>query len=155
LAETTENELQAAPSAPAIREALLADLLYFSVAAKLFDPAFTASDPVRAQTDEMVSLIQAAQGELPSRLNFLGPEKEDFTQFQVRGHYEKNEALKRYFRGMMWFGRHNFLLSDKTQTLAAIALPNLVETAGETHRFETIDGLVTYLIGRQDKYTLA
>jgi hypothetical protein len=156
LAQTTENALKAGPpSVPAVREALLGDLLYFSVAAKLFDPAFTVADAVRPQTDAVISRIQAAEGKLPSLANFLGPENEDFTQYKVRGHYEKNEALQRYFRGMMWFGRHNFLLSDKTQTLAAILLPNLVEAAQETRRFETFDGLVTYLIGRQDKYTLA
>jgi len=156
LASATENTLKAAPMAvPAVREALLGDLLYFSVAAKLFDPAFNVSEAVRAQTDALVARIVAAEGDLPSSVNFLGPQKEDFTQYKVRGHYERNEALRRYFRGMMWFGRHNFLLSDKTQTLAAILLPNLVEAAHETRRFETIDGLVTYLIGPQDKYTLA
>jgi hypothetical protein len=156
LAKAAENALNAAPaSVPAVREAVLGDLLYFSVAAKLFDPAFTVADAVRAQTDAVVSRIQAADGELPSVANFLGLQNEDFTQYKVRGHYEKNEALQRYFRGMMWFGRHNFLLSEKSQTLAAILLPNLVEAAHETRRFETFDGLVTYLIGQQDKYTLA
>ena len=155
LARTAENALKTASSVAAVHDALLGDLLYFSVAAKLFDPAFTAAHAVRAPTDAVVSRIQAAAGELPSRVNFLGPGNEDFTKYKVRGHYTRNESLRRYFQGMMWFGRHNFLLSDKTQTLAAILLPNLVETAHETRRFESFDGVITYLIGRQDKYTLA
>jgi hypothetical protein len=85
----------------------------------------------------------------------LGLGEEDFTQYKIRGHYAKNEALRRYFRGMMWYGRHSFLLSDKTQTLAAILLPHLVEEAHATTKFESMDKVVTYLIGRQDKYTLA
>jgi hypothetical protein len=92
---------------------------------------------------------------LPSAQNFLGPGEEDSTQYKIRGHYEKNEALRRYFRGMMWYGRHNFLLSGKTQTLAAILLPHLVEAAHEGRQFDSMDAVVTYLIGRQDKYTLA
>jgi len=94
--------LKMAPSGSPVHDALLGDLLYFSVAAKLFDPAFTAADAVRAQADAVVSNIQTAAGELPSRVNFLGPGNEDFTQYKVRGHYQRNESLQRYFRGMMW-----------------------------------------------------
>jgi hypothetical protein len=156
LAKTTENELKRTPpSAPALREALLCDLLYFSVAAKLFDPSFAVPTAIRPQAEALVARINAGEGELPSVQDFLGLGKEDFTQYKIRGHYEKNEALRRYFRGMMWYGRHNFLLSDRTQTLAAILLPHLVEGAHEKSRFDSMDAVVTYLIGRQDKYTLA
>jgi len=156
VAKTTEEEGQGAPAtAPTLREALLHDLLYFSVAAKLFDPSFVVSAAIRPQAEALVARINAGEGELPSAQNFLGLGKEDFTQYKIRGHYEKNEALRRYFRGMMWYGRHNFLLSDKTQTLAAILLPHLVDDAHEGSRFDSMDAVVTYLIGRQDKYTLA
>jgi hypothetical protein len=156
LARTTENELSVLPaSAPLLREALLHDLFYFSVAAKLFDSDFVIAEVVRSQTEGFVSRIQAAEGELPSRENFVGFDQEDFTQYKVRGHYEKNQTLQRYFRGMMWFGRHNFLLSDKAKTLAAILIPGLVDKAHEMPAFETLDALIGYLIGRQDKYTIA
>ena len=156
LAKTAEQELQGAPhSAPALRDALLCNLLYFSVAAKLFDPSLAVPLAVRPQAAALLERINAGDGDLPSTQNFLGLGKEDFTQYKVRGHYAKNQALQRYFRGMMWYGRHNFLLSDKTQTLAAILLPHLVEGAHEGGRFDSLDALVTYLIGRQDKYTLA
>ena len=56
---------------------------------------------------------------------------------------------------MMWYGRYNFLLSDKTQTLAAILLPHLVDETDAQGKFDSMDEQVTYLIGRQDKYTLA
>jgi hypothetical protein len=156
LAKTTEADLKiATPSAPAIRDALLYDLLYFSVAAKVFDLAFVIPSSVRPQTEAVVERINAGDGELPSTQNFLGLGKEDFTQYKIRGHYAKNAPLQRYFHGMMWYGRHNFLLSDKTQTLGAILLPHLVEEAHATAKFESMDRAVTYLIGVQDKYTLS
>src|SRR5208282_4041906 len=155
LARTTEAELKAAPTtATAYHEALLRDLLYFSVAAKVLDPAFTLPADVRPQAEMMVGRINAGTGELPSTQNFLGLEKEDFTQYKVRGHYAKNAAMQRYFRGMMWYGRRNFLLSDKAQTLAAILLPHLVDAADARYQFGAIDGQVTSLIGEQDRYTL-
>ncbi|MBZ5522322.1 MAG: DUF3160 domain-containing protein [Acidobacteriia bacterium] len=156
LAAAAEKQTRsAAPSSPAVHDALLSDLLYFSVAARLFNSEFKVPEAVRPQAEVILAHIQSASGELPSQQNFLGFDKEDFTQYKVRGHYEKNDALKQYFRGMMWFGRRNFLLSNDKQTLAAILLPYIVETAHETRRFEAVDGVATYLVGRQDKYTLA
>ena len=155
LARTTETELKGAPSeATAYHDALLRDLLYFSVAAKLLDPAFSLPAEVRSQAETIVARINAGAGELPSTQNFLGLEKEDFTQYKVRGHYAKNAAMQRYFRGMMWYGRRNFLLSDKAQTLAAILLPHLVRAANAFEQFDDINGKVTSLIGPQDRYTL-
>ncbi len=154
LARTTDSDLAGAPaSSPDVPDALLHDLFYFSVPAKLFDHGFTIPEAVRPQTEAFVARIQAAEGELPSFKNLVGFDAEDLTQYKVRGHYEKNETLRRYFRGMMWFGRHNFLLSDKTQTLAAILIPGLVDKAQERRTFEALDGLLAYLVGRQDKYT--
>jgi hypothetical protein len=154
LAAVAEKELKAAPPAPELHEAALQNLVYFSVAAKLFDPGFVVATPARDQTDALVSAIRSAEGQLPS-WDHPTSGKEDFTQYKVRGHYEKNEALQRYFRGMMWFGRRNFLLSEKTSTLAAILIPSILDEAHEARRFETVDALTTYLIGPQDKYTLA
>jgi hypothetical protein len=157
LANAAENELHAVPaSVPELRDALQQDLFYFSVAAKLFNPKFTVAAAVRSQTGDYVSKIEeAAEGDLPSAQNFVGFEKEDFTQYKVRGHYLRNETLQRYFRGMMWFGRHEFLLSKQTDTLAALLVPGLVDKAQERHAFERLDAQITYLVGRQDKYTLA
>jgi len=155
LAKTTDSELKAAPAtATAYHDALRRDLLYFSVAAKVLDPAFTLPTEVRPQAETIVARINAGTGELPSTQNFLGFEKEDFTQYKVRGHYAKNAAMQRYFRGMMWYGRRNFLLSDKAQTLAAILLPHLVDAANADNQFNTIDRQVSSLIGEQDRYTL-
>jgi hypothetical protein len=155
LARITENEVRTLPpTAPAIvREALLYDLLYFSVAAKLFNPDFTISEMVRKDAGVFISRILDAGGSLPDYLSSKFGD-EDFTQYKVRGHYEKNEILQRYFRGMMWFGRRNFLLSDRKMTLAAILIPGLLEKAQETHAFESLDQSLNYVVGAQDKYTL-
>ncbi len=40
---------------------------------------------------------------------------EDYSQYKPRGHYTQNEALKTYFRTMMWFGRINFSLPESSR----------------------------------------
>ena len=156
VAKVAEKEVRTLPAtAPAeVRDALNYDLLYFSVPAKLFDPQFGVPSPVRGPAEALVKSIESAGQELPSVTSSTFGD-EDFTQYKVRGHYEKSDTLKRYFRGMMWFGRTNFLLSDKRLTLAAILIPDLLEKARESRAFETIDHLLGYLVGPQDKYTLA
>lgn len=156
LAHTTENEIKTLPAAtPAdVRDALTYDLLYFSVAARLFDPSFTVPDSVSADAQALVAQIEKAGGPLPSAMSSKFGD-EDFTQYKVRGHYEKNETLQRYFRAMMWFGRRNFPLADRKMTLAAIFIPGLVDKAQGTRTFESIDSSLEYLVGPQDKSTLA
>ncbi len=156
LAKATENEVKTLPStAPAdVRDAMVYDLLYFSVAAKLFNPGFAVPEPVRKDAEAFVSRIQEAGGELPSAASSKFGD-EDFAQYKVRGHYEKNKTLQRYFRGMMWFGRKNFLLSDRKMTLAAILIPGLLEKAQGMRTFESLDHSLGYIVGAQDKYTLA
>lgn len=156
LARTTDSELKSAPnSAPQVREALRYDLIYFSVAARLLNPNFAVSSTVKSEVDTLVSVVEAGGGDLPRTDKFADYREEDFTQYKVRGHYEKDDTLKRYFRGMMWFGRRSFLLSHNKETLAAILVPSLVDKAQEKRTFDTLDALFTYLIGRQDKYTFA
>jgi hypothetical protein len=155
LAKATENELKTLPAtAPAdVRGALVYDLFYFSVSAKLLNPSFAVPDAVRKDAEAVVSRIQRAGEEVPSAASSKFGD-EDFTQYKVRGHYEKNETLQRYFRGMMWFGRQNFLLSDRKLTLAAILIPGLLEKAQGARTFESLDHSLGYVIGAQDKYTL-
>jgi len=68
LAKTTENEVRTLPpTTPAsIREALLYDLLYFSVAAKLFNSDFTISEMVRK--DAGVLFLEFKMQEVISRI---------------------------------------------------------------------------------------
>jgi hypothetical protein len=156
LVQTTENEIKTlSASTPAdVRDALTYDLLYFSVAAKLFNPSFAIPDRVAGEANALVARIEKAEGELPSSSSSKFGD-EDFTQYKVRGHYEKNETLQRYFRAMMWLGRRNFPLADRKMTLAATLIPGLVEKAHGTGRFESIDSSLEYLIGSQDRSTLA
>lgn len=156
LAKATENEIKTLPPAATadVRDALTYDLFYFSVAAKLFNPSFVVADAVRKDAEAFVSRIQKGGGELPSAESSQFGD-EDFTQYKVRGHYAKNETLQRYFRGMMWFGRQNFLLSDRKMTLAAILIPGLLEKAQGMTTFESLDHSLGYVVGPQDKYSLA
>ena len=54
---------------------------------------------------------------------------EDFSQYVPRGHYTRSETLKKYFVGMMWFGRMTFLLKGDDKHGPDTSAPALVSVA--------------------------
>jgi len=98
LYETSEGNL---------REAARRNVIFLSVAEHLVsesaDAPKYAADTVAAE----LALIEAHTGFSASPLFIY---EEDYSQYIPRGHYTRSEILKRYFKGLMWYGRLSFLL---------------------------------------------
>lgn len=94
-------------------DAALRVVAFFGVGSKLLDanaqiPSY-ANDLVQAE----LALIDKANGMEKSPI-FPGlTNGEDYTQYIPRGHYTKSEALKAYFKSMMWYGRMTFRLKSQ------------------------------------------
>jgi hypothetical protein len=92
---------------PAILEELTRLLAFIATASKLADP----KSVVPAEASELVqaelTLIEAHQG--PDFSPVMGY-REDYSQYVPRGHYTRSEALRNYFKAMMWYGRMGFRL---------------------------------------------
>jgi hypothetical protein len=128
-------------------------LTFFIIGVKVLNPNSTLR-PVAVgnkEIDEVLEQMKKHEGFWPD------PDKqpcpwtlfrysEDFSQYVPRGHYTRSETLKKYFVGMMWFGRLTFLLKGhdpfgpnrealvspqeaKRQTLAAGLITKLLDTA--------------------------
>jgi hypothetical protein len=71
---------------------------------------------LRKPAQDEVRLILAKEGLSPSPLfASYDPEKgQDYTQFTPRSHYTKNQALRAYFRSMMYLGRNGWPLVAPT-----------------------------------------
>jgi len=90
-----------------LKEAAKRNVAYLSVAQKLIDPNATTGTLVADPVTEELAKIYAHQGFAPSEIFIY---REDYSQYVPRGHYTRSEALERYFRTMMWYGRMAFLL---------------------------------------------
>jgi hypothetical protein len=98
------------------REARRKVLTYFAIGLKALKPEATLPRQVAVRdVDEVLEKMKEHKGFWPA------PEEahekwplfryaEDFSQYVPRGHYTRSETLKKYFVGMMWFGRMTFLL---------------------------------------------
>ncbi len=87
--------------------------------------------------------------------------KVDFSQFKVRGHYDKSETLRRYFKAMMWLGRIDLRIADEKfdpegrQLGAAVVLHDLLIRSGGMKTWMDFDRLLQTLVGRTDSMTFA
>lgn len=89
------------------KECALKNTAFFCVSAKLLNPDFEIPDSVLDWVNQVLDLMEQGQGF--STYWFMG-QREDFSQYNPRGHYTRTEALKRFFKAMMWIGRINFRL---------------------------------------------
>ncbi len=89
--------------------------------------------------------------------------KEDYSQYIPRGHYTKSEALKRYFKAMMYMGRMTFLAKLKTldedilneQTAAALILTYTIKNNNELDIYwSSIFNPISKLVGFSDDLTI-
>ncbi|HPR40951.1 MAG TPA: DUF3160 domain-containing protein [Candidatus Methanofastidiosa archaeon] len=107
-----------------LKESAKFNVAFFSVAMSLLDPDFTAPEYVKDMVDSELGLINATDGIYYSPLFGY---REDYSQYEPRGHYTRNETLERYFRAMMWYGRMTYRLKDVEQTRSAVLLVMTVQ----------------------------
>jgi hypothetical protein len=127
---------------------------------------------LRSAMQEELRLIGEHQGFAKSPLFAY---MEDYGQYVPRGHYTYSEALKRYFKAMMWYGRIAFLMkggelhgpdkeylisSDaaKRQTLQACLISRALDIKTPDDRkvsdiWERIYSVMAYYVGLADDLT--
>lgn len=122
-----------------LKEAAKRNVAYFSVALKQFDPEFKPPSYVKKWVNWECDKIEEHKG-LPiydtARVKSLFRIPEDYSQYKPRGHYTRSDKLKKYFRGMMWYGRMTFLLKGH-EKFGDIIPPAEALTDRETAKIQT------------------
>lgn len=138
------------------------NVAFFSVAAKLLNPKAEIPDYVSKEVNQELELIDkhsetflaspvmnlsSAKGDSNSSIDTI---KEDYTQYNPRGHYNKSSTLKKYFKTMMWYGRMNFRTAMEDETKSA-ALITLLLGSNEVYKnWNTIYEPTSFLVGKSD-----
>ncbi len=147
----------------AAEEAATRALAYFSVALRLQDP----QAPIPAAVEDVVArelaLVEAHQGWAASPVMAQATTGsqylEDYSQYVPRGHYTTSEALERYFRAMMWYGRLNFRVKDPEETRTALLIVQAMEhtqVGAQTAlaAWQSIYQPTTFFVGRSDDLSI-
>ena len=100
---------------PIEKTALKKAWTYAAIGYKCLNPEWDAPAAISDDVATVIAKMEAHKGFWPnpmaaSKLWPLFRYAEDFSQYVPRGHYTRSEILKRYFKGMMWFGRMAFIL---------------------------------------------
>ena len=88
-------------------------------------------------------------GDASSEASYLTGQLEDYGQYKVRGYYEGDPELSRYFRAMMWYGRMNFSQHEEELDRAALLLTLSLE-GEEKEDWEKIYRVTAFFAGESD-----
>lgn len=147
LVSGAEKQVAAAKGTP-LEFDTLSVLAYLAVAQKLADPQAKVPAVVSAKVAAELELIAAHKG--ISRSSLFGFD-EDYSQYIPRGHYTRGEALKNYFRSMMWYGRINFRLKDDAETRRALLLSRLIGSSTEAQKlWASLYDPTAFIVGKSD-----
>lgn len=86
---------------------------------------------------------------------FLGDSLMDYTQFQPRGNYTRNDTLKRYFQCVKWLNSAKVYLDEEERLAAGILLgKGLLEDEASLKSYETFSGFIAFLAGEENNLSL-
>ena len=138
--------------------------VYLTVARSLINKLSTADAYNAENQPQVIEILDMIENEMPVDYKLFKEASEviDFSQYQVRGHYEKLE-MDEYFKTMMWLGRVQFYFLNPQNTAGnyndddtkrsindAYFLKELTERSNTLQRIERIDDLLEFLVGESD-----
>ena len=127
--------------------AALRNVEFFAVGKTLLDDAMP-NVPAAAEStvSAEISKIMAAEQILPCEIN---EENEDYTQYKVRGYYEGDETLEKYFKAMMWYGRITFPTDKEDTQKSALLISRALGLVGASE-WSAVYSVTSFFAGNSD-----
>jgi hypothetical protein len=83
--------------------------------------------------------------------DFLGDSLFDYTQFQPRGNYTRNDTLKRYFKCVKWLNSAPIYMdTDEGLRRGILMTKALNEAEGSISKYKTYSGIIDFLAGEEN-----
>lgn len=124
------------------------NVAFFTVGAKLLDDSIAVDDAVGDLVQRELDQISQASGIAQSGLTGAF---EDYTQYIPRGYYEGDEALERYFKAMMWYGRIHFAQKEEDMDRSALLIAKaLADDKTAYGLWESIYAVTSFFAGASD-----
>jgi len=105
-----ESKAQMDSATESVKTAALKNTAFYAVALTLLGESPSIPSSANGMVHDELSLIKAHEGFSKSPIFGYN---EDYSQYVPRGHYDRNDTLRKYFMAMMWYGRMSFRLKDK------------------------------------------
>ena len=144
-----------------ILEALNKNIAYLSTVLKLLNKTNSVPSEVLGMVNNELNNIEAGIIAHSAIFGYY----EDFSQYQVRGHYTINEELSNYFKAMMYAGRMGFLFQyeglsarqiEQQTRMALLIVSSFNETVNNQQiweYWEKIYSTTSFFVGESDDLT--
>jgi hypothetical protein len=134
------------------------NVAFFAVAMELLGESADVPEFVNDEVAEELDLIEKHEGINTSPVMSIGAGEEDlpvedYTQYIPRGHYNKTEELKNYFKAMMWYGRLTFRLKNSDEVKSAILITLALNENGNKFIWNKIYEPINFFVGKSDDIT--
>lgn len=143
---------------------------FFAVGSKLLDTSVNVPSFVANEVNQELAFIEAHQGiekspvmnigggqdtmiDTPQGPQSLEALKEDYSQYIPRGHYDKTEQLKAYFKSMMWYGRLTFRMKSDDEVKSALLITLALNKENNQNSWNKIYEPVNFFVGKSDDIT--
>ena len=149
-----------------LEDAALRNVAFFTVPAIILDLPVSVPDAAMNLAQEELALIDGQGGFAKSPIWATEGQSEteqlleDYSQYIPRGHYTRDDALKTYFKAMMWFGRMTFRLKDSFETQRALlvvqAMRNASTSSGRSalELWQNIYDPTVFIVGKADDLSI-
>ena len=136
------------------------NVAFFSVGLSIMSPLSPIPAEVSDIVNEEIELIESHKGFDKSPAMNIGfikegndKFKEDYSQYIPRGHYDKSEQLKSYFKTMMWYGRMTFRMSVEDELKSAVLITCALDNDKNSKSWDTVYEPITFFVGSSDDIT--
>ena len=127
-------------------EAALRNVELIAVAKSLLGDTPSVPDAAKAVVNAELEKIKNAAGIDASGII---DKMEDYSQYKVRGYYEGDETLEKYFKTMMWYGRMTYPVDSAELQKSALLMTIAIAEAG-IDEWRTIYGVTAFFAGNSD-----
>ena len=153
------RKLEATATDATVKAAAAHNAAFYAIAYELnTGKSLPVSAEYTALVKQEIKNVNEAQTSYSEFLGYV-PEKRMpafiYNIYRPRGHYTRNETLKRYFRAMMWLQNVPFGADIDDKLQEALVLANVIgEDAALTKMYKDLTAPITYLMGMPDDVSI-
>jgi len=134
---------------------------FFAVGSKLFDQSVNIPEIVKNEVEQELALAADHKGIDISPVMNIGAKtdniveayKEDYSQYIPRGHYDKTDLLRNYFKSMMWYGRLTFRLKNEGEIKSSLLITLALNQENNLAGWDKIYQPINFFVGKSDDIT--
>lgn len=146
-ANSTDNE--------EIKSLATYDAAFFAIAYELFTGASIGTSDFQAITKPEVKRVMDSKNDFSDFIEDYQNVMFSYSLFRPRGHYSRNENLKKYFRGMMWLQSVPFSLDEEISLRRAIVMADALNNEKNAQKdYDQLNVLLNYLMGSADNLSI-